>query len=123
MGFDSDDALLTAITQVWWIVALLLSSSLGPPVLETTETYMQMRGIRRVARALYGPEGLDRDGLGRVLELQVFDEQLEPLAHTAGMGIVDYTVPEDALTGIKPGGKLIFETIGAELLELAERDG
>lgn len=42
------------------------------------------------------------------VELQVFDEQFEPLAHTAGMGIVDYTVPVDALTGIEPGGKLIW---------------
>ncbi len=30
---------LTAITQVWWLAALMLSSAFGPPVLETTETY------------------------------------------------------------------------------------
>ncbi|HEX7165773.1 MAG TPA: alpha-(1-_3)-arabinofuranosyltransferase family protein [Acidimicrobiales bacterium] len=29
---------LVAVTQLWWVVALVLSGSYGPPVLETTET-------------------------------------------------------------------------------------
>ncbi len=56
---------------------------MAPGGLETTDVYMGMRGIRRMAKALYGPDGLDRDGLARVLELQVHD------------GVVDAAVLDD----------------------------
>jgi 4,5:9,10-diseco-3-hydroxy-5,9,17-trioxoandrosta-1(10),2-diene-4-oate hydrolase len=46
---------------------------MAPGGLEARETYMELSGIRSMARCLYGPEGMTRDGLKRVLLKQVVD--------------------------------------------------
>jgi len=46
---------------------------MAPGGLEERDTYMQMRGIRRMMRALYGPEGLTRFGMQKVFEVQLYD--------------------------------------------------
>ena len=51
---------------------------MAPGGLEEREVYMQMRGIRRMMRALYGPEGLTLEGMHKVFELQVFDPSQVP---------------------------------------------
>ena len=67
-------ALLTLLTQVWWIVALLLSSSLGPPVLETTETYQAVSTSSlstEVTRSLGNWFFYGRDAIGPWVEASV----------------------------------------------------
>ena len=49
---------------------------MAPGGLETRETYMALSGIRSMARCLYGPDGLTRQGLEIVLRKQVYDPML-----------------------------------------------
>jgi len=49
---------------------------MAPGGLEEREIYMQMRGIRRMLRAIYGPEGLTEAGMHKVFELQCHDSNL-----------------------------------------------
>jgi 4,5:9,10-diseco-3-hydroxy-5,9,17-trioxoandrosta-1(10),2-diene-4-oate hydrolase len=46
---------------------------MAPGGLEEREVYMNMRGIRRMLRCIYGPEGITRDGMRRVFELQLYN--------------------------------------------------
>lgn len=46
---------------------------MAPGGLESRETYMGMRGIKRMVRAIYGPEGLTRESMRKVFSLQLFD--------------------------------------------------
>ncbi len=45
---------------------------MAPGGLEERQVYMEMRGIRRMLRCIFGPEGITPDGLRRVFELQLF---------------------------------------------------
>lgn len=49
---------------------------MAPGGLETPETYMGMRGIRSMLKCIFGPEGLTRDGMRRIFEKQVYDQDL-----------------------------------------------
>ncbi|MCB9666164.1 MAG: alpha/beta fold hydrolase [Alphaproteobacteria bacterium] len=51
---------------------------MAPGGLEDRETYMGMKGIRSLARCLYGPEGLTREGMHLLFGKQVFDSALTP---------------------------------------------
>ena len=51
---------------------------MAPGGLEDREVYMQMRGIRRMLRCIYGPEGITLAGMHKVFELQVFDPLMLP---------------------------------------------
>ncbi len=51
---------------------------MAPGGLEARETYMGLRGIRSMMRALYGPEGLTLEGLKIVFSRQVVDPDLVP---------------------------------------------
>jgi 4,5:9,10-diseco-3-hydroxy-5,9,17-trioxoandrosta-1(10),2-diene-4-oate hydrolase len=46
---------------------------MAPGGLEVRETYVAMRGIRSMMKAVTAPGGITRDSLKRVLELQLFD--------------------------------------------------
>lgn len=46
---------------------------MAPGGLEEREVYMGMRGIRRMLRCIYGPEGITRQGMAKVFELQLYD--------------------------------------------------
>ncbi len=46
---------------------------MAPGGLETREVYMGMRGIKRMVRSIYGPEGLSPESMRRVFSLQLFD--------------------------------------------------
>jgi len=46
---------------------------MAPGGLEDRETYLAMRGIKRMVKALFGGGGLDRKSLRRVFELQLYD--------------------------------------------------
>ena len=46
---------------------------MAPGGLEDREVYMSMRGIRRMLRCIYGPEGITRAGMAKVFELQLHD--------------------------------------------------
>ena len=79
---------------------------MAPGGLESRETYMAMRGIRRMIKAIFGGGGLTRESLRKVFELQLFnpddiddatlDERLEAAADqppevTSTMRIPDQT--------------------------------
>ena len=49
---------------------------MAPGGLEEREVYMGMRGIRRMIKAFFSPEGITRDSMRRVFELQLFDGSL-----------------------------------------------
>lgn len=49
---------------------------MAPGGLESSETYMAMRGIRSMLRCIFGPEGITRDGMARVFARQVHDPSL-----------------------------------------------
>lgn len=51
---------------------------MAPGGLEPRETYMELRGIRSMMKALYGPDGLTLDGLKIVFSRQVYDPSLVP---------------------------------------------
>jgi 4,5:9,10-diseco-3-hydroxy-5,9,17-trioxoandrosta-1(10),2-diene-4-oate hydrolase len=51
---------------------------MAPGGLETKERYMEMRGIRRMLRMIYGPEGITLAGMEKVFSLQVHDPALVP---------------------------------------------
>lgn len=51
---------------------------MAPGGLEPRETYMELRGIRSMMKALYGPDGLTAEGLKMVFERQVVDPSLVP---------------------------------------------
>ncbi len=61
-------AILLTLEHQAWVERLVL---MAPGGLEERETYMEMRGIRRMLRCIYGPEGITEDGIRRVFELQV----------------------------------------------------
>lgn len=61
-------AIHLALEHPDWVGRLVL---MAPGGLEEREVYMQMRGIRRMLRCLYGPEGLTREGIAKVFELQL----------------------------------------------------
>ena len=46
---------------------------MAPGGLEARHTYMQMRGIRTMLRAVFDPRGLTLDGMQRIFKLQVYD--------------------------------------------------
>ncbi len=46
---------------------------MAPGGLEEREVYMNMRGIRRMLRCIYGPEGITRAGMAKVFELQLYN--------------------------------------------------
>ncbi|MCA9563516.1 MAG: alpha/beta fold hydrolase [Myxococcales bacterium] len=46
---------------------------MAPGGLEEREVYMQMRGIRRMVKAAFAEEGLSRESLRKVFELQLYD--------------------------------------------------
>lgn len=46
---------------------------MAPGGLEVRERYMEMRGIRSMMKAVLGPEGITRESLRKVFELQLFD--------------------------------------------------
>ena len=49
---------------------------MAPGGLEEREVYMAMRGIRRMIKAFFSPEGITRESMRRVFELQLFDGSL-----------------------------------------------
>ena len=49
---------------------------MAPGGLEPRETYMEMRGIRRMLRCIFGPEGITAEGMRKVFELQLYDSTL-----------------------------------------------
>lgn len=49
---------------------------MAPGGLEAREVYMGMRGIKRMIRAFFSPEGITRDSMRRVFELQLYDGSL-----------------------------------------------
>ncbi len=49
---------------------------MAPGGLETRETYMNMDGIKAMMKAFFGREGITRDTMRRVFELQLFDASL-----------------------------------------------
>jgi len=49
---------------------------MAPGGLETRETYMNMDGIKAMMKAFFGREGITRDTMRRVFELQLFDRSL-----------------------------------------------
>lgn len=51
---------------------------MAPGGLEDKDTYMEMRGIRRMMRMIYGPEGITLAGMEKVFSLQVHDQELVP---------------------------------------------
>lgn len=51
---------------------------MAPGGLEDRETYMQMRGIRSMAKCIYGPEGITAAGMHKVFEKQVYDPAIVP---------------------------------------------
>ena len=46
---------------------------MAPGGLESRDTYMQMRGIRRMMKAIYSPDGITLESMRKVFELQVYD--------------------------------------------------
>jgi 4,5:9,10-diseco-3-hydroxy-5,9,17-trioxoandrosta-1(10),2-diene-4-oate hydrolase len=46
---------------------------MAPGGLEARETYMGMRGIRRMLKCIFGPDGITREGMRKVFELQLYD--------------------------------------------------
>lgn len=66
-------SILFALTWPDRVAKLVL---MAPGGLEPKETYMGMRGIRRMIKSVYGPDGITRDGMRRVFELQLFDSSL-----------------------------------------------
>ncbi len=46
---------------------------MAPGGLEARETYMAMPGIRSMLRCIFGPEGVTREGLHKVLSKQLYD--------------------------------------------------
>lgn len=51
---------------------------MAPGGLEERDVYLEMRGIRRMLRCIYGPEGITADGIRRVFELQVHAMEVSP---------------------------------------------
>ena len=51
---------------------------MAPGGLEDKDRYMEMRGIRRMMRMIYGPEGITQAGMEKVFSLQVHDPDLVP---------------------------------------------
>lgn len=51
---------------------------MAPGGLETKDRYMEMRGIRRMMRMIYGKEGITLEGMEKVFSLQVHDQSLVP---------------------------------------------
>lgn len=49
---------------------------MAPGGLEQRETYMQMRGIKAMIKAVYAPGGITRDSMRRVFEKQLYDSSL-----------------------------------------------
>jgi 4,5:9,10-diseco-3-hydroxy-5,9,17-trioxoandrosta-1(10),2-diene-4-oate hydrolase len=49
---------------------------MAPGGLETRETYMNMDGIKAMMKAFFGREGITRETMRRVFELQLFDPSL-----------------------------------------------
>ncbi len=49
---------------------------MAPGGLESRETYMEMKGIRTMIRAMYDPEGINRDSMRKVFGLQLFNSDL-----------------------------------------------
>ena len=49
---------------------------MAPGGLEAREVYMGMRGIRRMVKAFFSPDGITRDSMRRVFELQLYDPSL-----------------------------------------------
>lgn len=66
---------------------------MAPGGLEPRETYLGLRGIRSMMRALYGPEGLTLEGLKIVFARQVHDPSLVPDALVAERFEVAKTQP------------------------------
>ena len=67
-------AIALALRQPGLVKKLVL---MAPGGLEERETYMQMRGIRSMMKAVMAPEGVTRESLKKVLQKQLFDpEQL-----------------------------------------------
>ncbi len=51
---------------------------MAPGGLEDKDRYLEMRGIRRMMRMIYGPEGITLAGMEKVFSLQVHDQALVP---------------------------------------------
>ncbi len=49
---------------------------MAPGGLEAREVYLGMRGIRRMIKAFFSPEGITRESMRRVFELQLYDGSL-----------------------------------------------
>jgi arabinofuranan 3-O-arabinosyltransferase len=90
---------LTVVTQVWWLIALVLSGSYGPPVLKTTETLAAVSAssvTTEIVRSLGNWFFYGRDAVGPWVEAAV-DYQTEgwliaatfalPVAALAGAAI------------------------------------
>lgn len=73
---------------------------MAPGGLEEREVYMEMRGIRRMLRCIFGPEGITAEGLGRVFELQLF----------GGAAMLDADTMAERLQIAETQPRAVFET-------------
>ena len=66
-------AIRMALTRPTRITRLIL---MAPGGLEPRETYMNMVGIKAMVRVVFGREGVTRDSLKRLFELQLYDPSI-----------------------------------------------
>jgi 4,5:9,10-diseco-3-hydroxy-5,9,17-trioxoandrosta-1(10),2-diene-4-oate hydrolase len=66
-------AIRIALTRPSRVTQLIL---MAPGGLEPRETYMNMEGIKAMVRVIFGREGVTRDSLKRLFELQLYDPSM-----------------------------------------------
>ena len=66
-------AIQLALTHPDRVEKLIL---MAPGGLEDREVYMKMRGIRTMFKVFFGEEGITREGMRKVFELQLYDPKL-----------------------------------------------
>ena len=72
---------------------------MAPGGLEPRETYMAMRGIRRMLKCIFGPDGITREGIRKVFELQLHDP-----------GLLDDATLEERYATAVTQPRAVFET-------------
>lgn len=66
-------AITLALQQPDRVKKLIL---MAPGGLEAREVYMEMKGIRTMIKAMYAPEGITRESLKKIFQLQLFNPAL-----------------------------------------------
>ena len=72
---------------------------MAPGGLEEREVFMKMRGIRRMLRCIFDPDGITLAGMRKVFELQLFDS-----------GLLTYETLQERLEIAKTQPQVVFST-------------